>query len=191
MGGSVTTQNGSLEVPSLLAYLSSLPPKERESVIKDIDPRLLEFCYYDWRVEFARPEQLPPTGDWQQWIYCAGRSAGKTRTAAEQVRDWAETHARCRIALVAPTAADVRDIMVKGQSGILAVCPPWNKPHYEPSKRCVTWPNGAQAFCYSAEEPDRLRGPNHHYAWGDEIAAWQRDQETYDMLELTDRKSVV
>lgn len=86
-----------------------------------------------------------------------------------------------RIALVAPTAADVRDVMVEGESGILAICPPWNKPLYEPSKRRLTWPNGAIATTYSAEEPDRLRGPQHDAAWCDELRSW-RYPEAYDML---------
>lgn len=86
-----------------------------------------------------------------------------------------------RVALIGPTAADARDVMVEGESGLLAVCPPWNRPTYEPSKRRVTWPSGAIATLYSADEPDRLRGPQHDGAWGDEPAAW-RYAEAYDQL---------
>lgn len=89
-----------------------------------------------------------------------------------------------RIALVAPTAADARDTMVEGESGILAISPPWNRPMYEPSKRRLTWPSGAIATLFSAEEPERLRGPQHDTAWCDEIAAWKYPQETWDMLQF-------
>lgn len=111
----------------------------------------------------------------------AGRGFGKTRTGAEWVRDQVESGRCKRIALVAATAADARDVMVEGESGILACCPPWNKPLYEPSKRRVTWPSGAIATLYSAEEPQRLRGPQHDGAWADELAAW-RDPIAWDML---------
>lgn len=86
-----------------------------------------------------------------------------------------------RGALVGATAADVRDVMIEGESGLLSVCEPWNRPHYEPSKRRVTWPSGAMVTAYSAEEADRLRGPQHEYAWCDEVGAWS-DPDTWDML---------
>lgn len=111
----------------------------------------------------------------------AGRGFGKTRTGAEWARACIESGRYGRVALVAPTAADARDVMVEGESGVLAVCPPENKPLYEPSKRRITWKSGAIATVYSADEPDRLRGPQHDAAWGDELAAW-RYPETYDML---------
>jgi hypothetical protein len=103
-----------------------------------------------------------------------GRGAGKTRCAAEWVRHLAESGQARRIALVAPTAADVRDTVVEGESGILAVSPPWFRPVYEPSKRRLTWPNGARATTFSAEEPDRLRGPLHDAAYADELSTWSR-----------------
>jgi len=103
----------------------------------------------------------------------AGRGFGKTRSGAEWVRWLVETRQAKRIALVAPTAADVRDVMVEGESGILAVSPPWCRPNYEPSKRRLTWPNGAIAITFSADEPDRLRGPQSDAAWCDELGAWR------------------
>jgi phage terminase large subunit-like protein len=122
----------------------------------------------------------------------AGRGWGKTRTGAEWVRSISRPGAR--IALVGPTAADVRDVMIEGESGILAVCDTENVPVYEPSKRRLTWPNGAIATAYSAEEPDRLRGPQHTHAWCDEAAAWARP-DTWDMammgLRLGDHPQVV
>jgi predicted phage terminase large subunit-like protein len=93
----------------------------------------------------------------------------------------AECNPNARIALVGPTAADVRDVMIEGESGIRAIAPPWAVPVYEPSKRRVTWPNGAMAVAYSADEPDRLRGPQHTHAWCDEAAAW-RYPDAWDML---------
>lgn len=128
---------------------------------------------------WARPDQLPPLGDWNLWLVKAGRGWGKTRTGAEWVRSVAKPGAR--IALVGPTAADVRDVMIEGESGILAASPPYDRPNYEPSKRRLTWPNGAIATAYSAEEPDRLRGPQHTHAWCDEVAAWAYP-DAWDMM---------
>jgi phage terminase large subunit-like protein len=132
----------------------------------------------------ARSNQLPPPGDWWQiWLLLAGRGFGKTRTLAEWVCQQVASGQASRIALVAATAADARDVLVEGESGILAVAPPWFRPIYEPSKRKLTWPNGAIARTYSAEEPDRLRGPQHDAAVCDELASWSRP-ETWDMLQL-------
>ena len=122
----------------------------------------------------ARPAQRPPDGPWQTWLALAGRGWGKTRCGAEWVRSLVEAGQARRLALVAPTAADVRDVMVEGESGLLAVSPPWFRPRYEPSKRRLTWPNGAIATTYSADEPDRLRGPQHDAAWCDEVASMAR-----------------
>ena len=89
-----------------------------------------------------------------------------------------------RIALIAPTSADCRDVLIEGKSGLLTLAPPWNKPKYEPSKRRLTWPNGARAFLYSAEEPERLRGPQHDFAWCDEIAAWTDGKAVWNQLQM-------
>ena len=132
----------------------------------------------------ARPNQLPPPGDWWQiWLLLAGRGFGKTRTLAEWVCEQVASGQASWIALVAATAADARDVLVEGESGILAVSPPWFRPVYEPSKRRLTWPNGAIARTYSAEEPDRLRGPQHDAAVCDELGSWSRP-ETWDMLQF-------
>lgn len=134
-----------------------------------------------WRAK-ARASQLPPTGDWLGWLLMAGRGFGKTRAGSGWVNELVETGAVGRIALVAPTAADARDTMVEGQSGLLNTAPPWCRPVYEPSKRRLTWPNGAIATTFSSEEADRLRGPEHDAAWADELAAWNEPQATWDML---------
>lgn len=137
---------------------------------------------YDWPF-MARDKQMLPDGVWSTWMILAGRGFGKTRTGAETIRYWVETGQGKRIALVARTAADVRDVMVEGESGLLAICPPWNKPVYEPSKRRLRWPNGAIATTYSGDKPDQLRGPQHDKAWCDEIAAW-RYPDSWDQLQF-------
>ena len=134
------------------------------------------------RTPARRANQRPPAGDWRTWLLLMGRGAGKTRSAAEWVRHQVETGAHRWIALVGPTAADVRDYMVGGHSGILAISPPWFRPRYEPSKRRLTWPNGAIATTFSAEEPDHLRGPQHSAAWVDELAAWRYPQALENLL---------
>jgi len=134
-----------------------------------------------WR-DVARVEQVAPAGDWSTWLYMAGRGSGKTRAGAEWVHE--QVAAGCkRIALVGATAADVRDVMIEGESGILATARPGARPVYEPSRRRVTWPNGAIATTYSAEEPERLRGPQHDGAWADELGAWKYEA-AWDMLLL-------
>lgn len=142
----------------------------------------LEHAENDWSV-IARPNQLPPPGMWLVWLLLAGRGFGKTRTIVEWARMQVESGAARRIAIVAATAADVRDVLVEGPAGFLAVSPEWNRPVYEPTKRRLTWHNGAIATCYSADEPDRLRGPQHDAAICDELAAW-RYPEAWDMLQF-------
>lgn len=122
-----------------------------------------------WR-ELARPEQIMPHGDWFTWAFIAGRGAGKTRSAAEAVIEIAQTP-NLRIALVGRNPADVRDVMVEGESGILA-CARDLSLEYEPSKSRLTFPNNTKCYIYSAEVPSKLRGPQHHFAWADELSSW-------------------
>ena len=124
--------------------------------------------------------------NWLTWILLAGRGFGKTRIGAEWVRHIVENGQARRIAIVSPTSADARDVAVEGESGIMNISPPWFMPQYEPTKRRLTWPNGAQAAMYSSQEPDRLRGPQHDAAWTDEIAGWETgtQQMTWDMLQF-------
>lgn len=132
------------------------------------------------RGRHARAEQRPPTdSNWDTWLLLAGRGFGKTRTGAEWA--WRMAKENPRGALVGPTAGDARDILVEGESGILACTPADFRPLYEPSKRRLTYPNGSIQTVYSADEPDRLRGPQHHYGWFDELASWRRLQHTWDM----------
>lgn len=165
-------------------WVRSLPPELKESFLRRVAPTPTErgLLLYDWSF-WGRPDQHEPPGRWNTWLILSGRGWGKSRTGAEWVRRQVE-HGRCkRLALVARTAADVRDVVVEGESGILAISPPWNRPEWEPSKRRLTWPNGAIATTFSADEPDALRGPQHDGAWCDELAAW-RYPEAFDMLQM-------
>jgi len=165
---------------SIMEQLALLPPEEQHAVLRDIDPELL---VWDWKL-WARPEQLPPDDDsWNIFLFLAGRGAGKTRSAAEWVRDMAKrtNEGQLRFALVARTAADVRDVIVEGESGIINVTPPSERPLYEPSKRRLTWPNGNMATCFTADEPDSLRGIQAHYSWADELAAWRQTPDAAGM----------
>jgi len=164
---------------SLMEVIASLPDEEKKLALAGVD---METLMWDWK-SWGRPEQIAPEGDWNIWIYLAGRGAGKTRAAAEWVRETAKytNTGQRRFALVARTAADVRDVIVEGESGIMNVTPPSERPLYEPSKRRLTWPNGNTATCFTADEPDSLRGPQFTHAWGDEVAAWR---QTPDVVQL-------
>lgn len=131
----------------------------------------------------ARPEQLPPSGDWLVWYVQAGRGWGKTRTGAEYT--WQQAQHCPRLAIVAPTFGDGRDYCIEGESGLKALHPEldWNRSLGE-----MTFPSGAKGKLFSAEEPDRLRGPNNYFAWCDEIASWRHLKRTWDMLAFTMRK---
>ena len=140
---------------------------------------------------WARDEQLPPEEAWRTWLICAGRGFGKTRAGAEWVRDIARHDGSARIALVGASLAEVRNVMVEGDSGVLAAAPGALAPSFEPSLRRLTWENGAVAWLYSAGEPDSLRGPQHSHAWCDEIAKWdnstERAMSAWNNLQLTMR----
>jgi phage terminase large subunit-like protein len=144
-----------------------------------------------WLFEFwAAPHQLPPAGDWRTWVCLGGRGAGKTRAGAEWVRAQVEGarpldmgRAR-RVALVAETYDQARDVMVFGDSGILACAPPDRLPQWEATRRRLVWPNGAVAQCFSASDPEALRGPQFDAAWCDELAKWPKAEETWDMLQF-------
>ena len=146
-----------------------------------------------WHWPFwSRPNQRAPEGDWNTWLVLAGRGFGKTRMGSEWIREnvcgdtpmapppsgWQ------RIALVAETAADARDVMVLGDSGILACHPKEFRPEWSPTNRRLTWPNGVQAWVYNATEPDQLRGPQHHAGWLDELAKYRYMQETWDQFQF-------
>lgn len=190
------------ENASLASLLASQDAKTRARLLAELSEQEAAALEYDWRF-WGRPSQFAPDGDWQNWLFIAGRGAGKTRSGAEWIRE--QVKAGCkRVGLIAPTAADTRDVMVEGESGLLSVS--WEhdrdnkggligKPLYEPSKRQLTWENGAVGKLYSAEEPERLRGPQHEILWCDELAAWNRLRDTWDMamfgLRLGDKPRVL
>ena len=160
--------------------IASLNETERNKFYSSLTEQEAKYLEYDWDF-WARPQQKTPDIDWSTWLILAGRGWGKTRTGAEQVRKWVNEGVK-RIALVAETPADARDIMVEGESGLLNVFPPNNKPIYEPSKRRIVFHTGATATIYSGANPDQLRGPQHEKAWADELASWDYPEETWDNL---------
>jgi predicted phage terminase large subunit-like protein len=131
-----------------------------------------------WRRQ-ARPEQLAPPGAWTTWVFNGGRGSGKTRSGAEWVQERVAGGERY-VHLVAPTAADVRDVMLEGPAGILSIAAPHMRPIYQPSLRKLVWPNGAQGLLFSADEPDRLRGPQCGTLWIDELCAMRTAQDVLD-----------
>lgn len=171
------------EPNSLRARLRSLSPDQYRQYIDSLTPEQALVLKYDWSV-WARESQLLPEGDWQIWLALPGRGWGKTRAGTEGIRALVESGQAKRVAIVNDTAADVRDVNVEGPDGVLAVCPPWNRPIYEPSKRRLTWPrrglpsDGAVAICYAAEAPELLRGPQHDAALCDELAKWKNLKKT-------------
>jgi phage terminase large subunit-like protein len=161
-----------------------LPPSSKGSAKAGaLRSGLLGALRSDWR-SIARVEQLPPPGEWTTWIFCAGRGSGKTRSGAEWIQERAEAGLAKRIHLIAPTAADARDVMLEGPAGLLSVASSNMRPTYLPSLRKVEWPNGAQALLFSSDEPDRLRGPQCDTLWIDELCAMARAQEVLDMSML-------
>lgn len=163
--------------------LASLPPEQRSEILAKMTEEECAALLHDWRGFLARPNQIAPDGDWDIWMVLAGRGFGKTRIGAEWVKEQ-QAAGVGRFALIGETAADARDVMVEGESGLLSVYPKSERPLYEPSKRRVTWSNGAIATLYNATEPDQLRGPQHEAAWSDELAKWRYARETWDQLQF-------
>lgn len=166
---------------SMAETLALLPERERREVVSSLSLEEAGGLLYDWPF-WARPSQMPPPGGWLVWLILAGRGWGKTRTAAEFVISEVKAGRARRIALVARTPGNARDVMIEGESGILRISSPGFMPKYEPSKRRLTWPNGAMATVFSSKEPDHLNGPQFDLAWGDELRTWYSAQEVWDML---------
>jgi len=165
---------------SLAQVLADLPAVDRDGLLATLSGDALLALKENWTF-LARPKQLPPDGNWRMWLVMAGRGFGKTRTGAEWIRGLVESGQARRIGLVGRTAADVRDVMVEGPSGLIPISPNGMRPIYEPSKRRISWPNGAIAQMFSADEPNLLRGPQFDAAWCDELAAWKYN-EAFDQL---------
>jgi phage terminase large subunit-like protein len=165
--------------------LAALPDGQRAARVKRMTPAQCRAYDTEWD-KLARAGQKPPAGDWRLWLIMAGRGFGKTRAGAEWVRALAEADGSLRIALVAASLGEARDVMVEGESGLLTIpTDDAKRPRFEPSLRRLTWPSGAIATLYSASEPENLRGPEHHIAWCDEIAKWDRGERAWDNLLLT------
>ncbi len=162
-----------LDEEELRVVLSSLTEAER---------RVLEGHWASW----AHQGQMAPAGDWRTWTVLAGRGFGKTKAGAEWVSAFAREHPDVSIALVAATAEEARNVMVEGRSGLLAVARFEERCAmvWEPSRRRLVFASGAQAFLYSAANPEGLRGPEHHIAWCDELAKWRHGEAAWRNLRL-------
>jgi phage terminase large subunit-like protein len=166
--------------------VAQLEGAEYAKWLKEKKPEKLWELEYDWGF-WARADQRAPVGDWRSWFVMAGRGFGKTRMAAEYVRACAEADGSLRIALVAATLHEARSVMIEGESGLLAIAPDEKRPRWEPSLKKLVWPTGATAHVFAASEPEALRGPEHHLAWADEIAKWEKGIDAWDNLMMTMR----
>ena len=171
------------------AWIASADADVQKRFLDDLDEgelRALPFLFEFW----AMPHQLPPEGAWRSWVILGGRGAGKSRAGSEWVRAQVEgarpgDPGRCsRLALVGETYDQVRDVMIFGESGILASSPPDRRPEWQASRRRLVWPNGAEAMAFSAGDPEALRGPQFDGAWVDELAKWKRAEASWDMLQF-------
>ncbi len=178
-----------IESNSLAELLSSLPENERIEALAGIPEHQCAIALHDWRGFWARRNQILPgtsgaaisRNDWLFWVLKAGRGFGKTRVGAETVREWAHD-SNARILMIAPTASDVREVMIEGESGLLRCYPEDARPVYNPSRHLVMFPSGAIGITRSADEPERLRGPQFNKFWADEFCAWSYPQEAWDQL---------
>ncbi len=168
-----------------------MTPLEREVFVAALTPSEAAELPFLWEF-WARPAQLLPDGDWVYWLPLGGRGCGKTRTGAEAVRRWAKTNAYVNI--IGAAADDVRDVMIEGESGVINICPPIERPKFVAARNCLEWPNGARTLLFSAEAPERLRDKQHCKLWADELAAW-RYPEAWDQavfgLRLGERPQAV
>ncbi|MGA9251685.1 MAG: terminase family protein, partial [Roseobacter sp.] len=171
------------------SWIASAAPHAQDEFLNSLtEGELLALPYlFDF---WAFDHQLPPEGDWRTWVIMGGRGAGKTRAGAEWVRAQVEgakplDEGRSRrVALVGETVDQVREVMIFGDSGILACSPPDRRPQWESGRKRLVWPNGAIATVHSAFDPEGLRGPQFDAAWVDELAKWKKAQETWDMLQF-------
>jgi len=169
--------------PLTAARLAAMSDEEQARIIGKMSRLEAQAHWADWGF-WARDEQMPPQRDRRVWLLMAGRGFGKTRAGAEWVRGLAERDGAARIALVAATLGEARQVMVEGDSGLLALSQGACRPYWEPSLRRLRWPGGAVATLYGASEPEALRGPQHSHAWCDEIAKWPAAQAAWDNLAL-------
>src|SRR5882762_10266539 len=169
-------------IPDPAAFIAGLSPPEKAALDQVLGPELATIRW-NWQA-YARANQLPPEGDWLTWLVLAGRGFGKTRCGAEWVRAEVTAGRATRIALIAETQKDLEEVMVFGQSGLLSVFPPHQKPRVTKKPIRLEFHTGAVAYGYNATEPDQLRGPQFDCAWGDELAKWRYARETWDQLQF-------
>lgn len=178
------------EAKSSGEWLACAPREVSEQFLSELSDGALAALPYLFEV-WALPHQIPPQGDWRTWVILGGRGAGKTRAGSEWVRAQVEGSGpwdagRCRrVALVGETIDQAREVMVFGESGILACSPPDRRPEWQATRKRLVWPNGAEAAVVSASDPESLRGPQFDAAWVDELAKWKKAQEAWDMLAFT------
>lgn len=177
------------DIRSGASLIASAPIEVQKDFLDELDEQTLmalPFLFEFW----ALRHQLPPDQDWRTWVIMGGRGAGKTRAGAEWVRTQVEgpkplSPGRCKnVALVGETIEQAREVMVFGDSGIVACTPPDRRPRWEASRKRLVWTNGATATVYSAHEPESLRGPQFDAAWLDELAKWKRADDAWDMLQF-------
>jgi phage terminase large subunit-like protein len=182
MTTALETRRSQLSGAEMLDALSS---EQRRKWFASLSDEEAEAIVHDWEF-WARSKQLEPTDrPWVNWLVMAGRGFGKTRMGSEQVRKWVKDFPI--VNLIGPTASDVRDVMVEGigaGSAIMEVCRRDERPVYQKSHRRLVWPNGAISLLFSAEEPERLRGPQHMKVWSDELAAWKYPDEAWEQMEF-------
>ena len=172
-------------------WLASASAAVRETFLAELEETEGALLALPYLFEFwAHEHQLPPGGDWRSWVILGGRGAGKTRAGAEWVRSMVEgarpldPGAARRVALVGETLDQVREVMIFGDSGIMACSPPDRRPDWIATRRMLRWPNGAEAVACSAHDPESLRGPQFDAAWADELAKWKRGRAAWDMLQF-------
>jgi phage terminase large subunit-like protein len=152
-------------------------------LLRRLAPPVKRAIAQEWRWR-AHGGQLPPSGDWRTWLLMAGRGFGKTRAGAEWVSEVARRVPGARIALVGGSVDEVAKVMVEGPSGLLAVARAGEAPVWFPTRGLVRFASGAEGFVYSAQAPEKLRGPEHHFAWCDELAKWKRGDAAWDNLQM-------
>tara|TARA_R110002051_G_scaffold14460_3_gene46820 strand:- start:10300 stop:11100 length:801 start_codon:yes stop_codon:yes gene_type:complete len=169
--------------------IASAPHSTQAEFLSDLGGegvKVLPYLFEFW----AMPHQLPPCGEWRSWVILGGRGAGKTRAGAEWVRSQVEGPTplsygqKRRVGLIAETFEQAREVMVFGDSGILAVTPGDRRPKWVASRKLLEWPNGATAQLFSAQDPEGLRGPQFDAVWVDEFAKWRLAEETWDMVQF-------
>jgi phage terminase large subunit-like protein len=181
--------------------LSRLSPEECARVLSRLSDDVLVKLVHDWFV-WARPDQVAPECTkagvpWHTWLILGGRGSGKTRAGAEWVRAKALGRIEVpggparRVALIGPTISQVRSVMVEGVSGLIGLHAPGERPHFEISRNMLTWPNGAVAQMFAADDPESLRGPQFDAAWCDELGKWRRADYAWDMLQFALRLGAV